>query len=270
MGNIWAVFRFEWRRALTVPRMAWWCFLVAFPIGISTLVRTVPGDVPREPWSLFLFALLPMLVSVLGMFLWTAPAVSAELERESWIYLAIRPGGRTAVLLGKYLAALCWTLPAALLSMTICVFIASPEMSRFSVSGTVDGSPGLILWFTLARLICFSCPAYGAVYLLLGTIFTKRSMVIAVIYTLIFELAVAMVPAIINKFTIQFRLRALLISWGQITVDDNGGLISTELIGDSPPSVHVWVLLGYTTILLLAALWIIRRREYAASAAAEA
>ena len=266
MGNVWAVYKFEWRRALTVPRMAWLFFLFAFPIGITLLIRTVPNDVPREPWSGFLFALLPMLVCMLGTFLWTAPAVSAELERESWIYLAIRPGGRTAVLLGKYLAAVSWTLPAALLSMTICVLIASAEINRFSLTPTMtESSDSFQLWFTLARLICFSCPAYAAIYLLLGTLFTKRSMVIAVIYTLVFELAVSFVPAVINKLTIQFRLRALLVRWAEIPVENND-LLSAELFGDSLPRVHVFVLIGYTAILLLVALWVIRRREYAASA----
>jgi hypothetical protein len=33
------------------------------------------------------------------------PAVSVELERRSWVYLAVRPNGSTAVLIGKYLAA---------------------------------------------------------------------------------------------------------------------------------------------------------------------
>ena len=126
IGSIWAVFKFEWRRAVTVQRIAWWGILVAFPIFISTLIRQVPGTVPREPCSIFLFALLPMLVTMLGTFLWTAPAISAELEQQSWIYLAVRPGGRTAVLLGKYLAAVSWVLPAALFSMTVCVLIAIP------------------------------------------------------------------------------------------------------------------------------------------------
>ena len=29
MGNVAAVFLFEWKRALTLPRMAWWAVLAA-------------------------------------------------------------------------------------------------------------------------------------------------------------------------------------------------------------------------------------------------
>ena len=98
MGNVGAVFLFEWRRAMTIPRLAWWFALAAFPVFIIGLIRyTAPADTPRELWIGFLFALIPMLVSMLGTFLWTTPAISAELERRSWVYLTVRPNGGTAV-----------------------------------------------------------------------------------------------------------------------------------------------------------------------------
>ena len=119
MGNVGAVFLFEWRRSLTVPRMAWWLVLAGFPVFIIGLIRfTVDAaspasrsgvdEVPRELWVGFLFALGPMLVTMLGTMLWVTPALSAELERRSWVYLAVRPHGGRAVLLGKYLAAVTW------------------------------------------------------------------------------------------------------------------------------------------------------------------
>ena len=63
MGNVLAVFKFEWRRALSVPRIAWWLVLVAFPILICSLIRQADGNLPREPWSVAIFALIPMLTS---------------------------------------------------------------------------------------------------------------------------------------------------------------------------------------------------------------
>ncbi len=108
-----AVFQFEWRRAWSAPRLAWWAILAGFPVFIVILIRTSRiRDLPREPWAVFLFALVPMLICMMGTFLWATPAVSAELERKSWVYLAVRPQGRTSVLLGKYLATLTWVLPA--------------------------------------------------------------------------------------------------------------------------------------------------------------
>lgn len=114
MGNVAAVFLFEWKRALTLPRMMWWGVLAAFPVFIVGVIRFTTYQIPpREFWAGMLYALIPMLVSMLGMLLWATPAISAELERRSWVYLTVRPNGGTAVLLGKYLAAVTWVIPPA-------------------------------------------------------------------------------------------------------------------------------------------------------------
>ena len=261
LGNVGAVFRFEWRRSLSVSHMAWWFMLMLFPIFIVSLIRMAPGDLPRDLWSAFLFVLLPMMVGMLGTFLWTTPAVSAELERQSWVYLAVRPGGRSAVLVGKYLTAVTWVLPAALISLTVCVLVAKGEGS-WRPANADQVSDAWRIWSSLASIICLSCPAYAALYLLIGTLFTKRSMVIAVIYTLVFELAVSLVPAIINKLTIQYRLRALVFDWTDLDVGRPDNFIASELISNAPASTHVMVLIGYTLGLLVAAIWLIRHREY--------
>ena len=252
LGNIGAVFFFEWRRALTVPRIAWWAVLTLFPVFIVLMVRMTPAeDIPREFWSLFLFALVPMLISTLGTFLWTTSAVSAELERESWIYIAVRPGGRTAMLLGKYLAAVAWVLPAALVALTGAV-------------GLAQTGDTWRIWSAIACITCLSVPAYAAVYLALGTLFPKRAMVVAVAYTLVFELVISMVPALINKLTVQYRLRALLVDWAEIEFPEeaNGFMMTTALLGDAPAWWHVAVLTGYTFGLLVTAVLLVRVREY--------
>ena len=72
-----------------------------------------------------------------GTFLWATPAISAELERRSWVYLAVRPNGGTAVLLGKYLAAVSWVLTAALVGLAIALAI-SPTARNVGV-GRLSG-----------------------------------------------------------------------------------------------------------------------------------
>lgn len=257
LGNVAAVIAFEGRRALAWPRLAWWAVLALFPVLIAFFIRLAPGDLPREPWAVVMFALIPMLVSMLGTFSWTAPAISAELEQHSWTYLAIRPGGRTALLCGKYLAAVLWVMPALLVGLVLSLAISWGELP-----------PGTVwqMGWALVGLACLSCPAYAALYLLLGTLFPRRAMVIAVVYSLIFELVVSLVPALINKLTIQFRLRALLVRWSDLQFGATDSFVFTELIGSAPARRHVFILLGYTAALLLAAVWWVRRREYATSA----
>ncbi len=257
LGNIKAVFLFEWRRALTMPRIAWWVVLTMFPVFIVTLIRLSPApDPPYQVWAVFLFALSPMLICMLGTFLWTTPAISAELERKSWVYLAVRPNGGTAVLLGKYLAAVTWVLPAALIGMTLAVFISQSEQM-------------LQLWWTMIRMVCLSCPAYAAVYLLIGALVPKRSMVIAVSYTLFFELIISFVPALINKLTVQYRLRALLIDWADLDIVDTQNANMVALIGNAPAWFHIVVLIGYTAALLAGAVVLLRRSEYSATEEAD-
>lgn len=248
-GNFGAVFFFEWQRALSPARMAWWLVLILFPAFIVALIRVSSTQPPREPWYIFLFALVPMLVSMLGSLLWASPAVSSELELHSWTYLAVRPHGKTALLLGKYLATVTWVLSAALLGLSISVLIARPADPWY-------------LWSTIAKLACISCPAYAALYLAIGCLFPQRAMAIAVAYTLVFELVVGFVPALINKLTVQYRLLALLVDWGTLPLGGRSGSGMLAMIGDAPAWHHVAILAGYTAAMLLLAVVVVHLREF--------
>jgi ABC-type transport system involved in multi-copper enzyme maturation permease subunit len=252
-SSVAAVFFFEWRRAFTWARMAWWLVLALFPVLIVSMIRfALRGEIlPDEFWLLLLFGLVPMLISMLGTFLWATPVVSAELERKSWVYLAVRPSGTTNVLLGKYLVATTWALSAALVGM----------IAAASIMPAVDSAR--IAW-VVGRITLISCPAYAALYLLLGTLFPKRSMVIAVAYTLVFELIISFVPAIINALTVQYRLRTLLWLWGGMEINSEMNAI-LAFVGDPPAWEHVIVLVAYTIVTLTAAVGVVRGREFSAA-----
>jgi ABC-type transport system involved in multi-copper enzyme maturation permease subunit len=253
-GNVGAVFLFEWKRALTLPRMAWWGVLAAFPVFIIGMVRIIAGTgLPREFWAGCLFALVPMLVAMLGSLLWTTPAISAELERRSWMYLTVRPHGGTAVLLGKYLAAVTWVIPPALAGLSIAVPLAA----------TGDGWR---LWWTMARLVCLACPAYAAVYLLLGTLMPRRGMVLGVAYTLIFEFIISFVPAVINRITVQYRLRALLEVWCDLPFFWGRPSTGPAMNSDAQTWQHVAILMLIAPVLLALSIAILRWSEFSSSA----
>ncbi len=260
IGSVVAVFSFEWKRALTLPRKAWWLVLAAFPVFIAGLVRFTAVNHENGPEGLWrhlstwlLFALVPMLVAMLGTLLWTTPAISSELERRSWVYLAVRPHGATAVLLGKYLAAVTWVIPPALVGLTIAV----------PLTGTGDSWR---VWRALSGLVFLSCPAYAAIYLLLGVIFPRRAMVVAVAYTLVFELVVSFIPAVINKMTVQYRLRALAANWCDLNVFNTRESGAMALIGTEPPWHHIVTLVCLTFVLVAAAVVVLRAREFSSSA----
>lgn len=260
IGNVGAVFLFEWKRSLTVPRMAWWLVLAGFPVFIVGLIRfgidsanPDKDPAPRELWIGFLFALIPMLISMLGTMLWVTPAISAELERRSWVYLTVRPNGGVAVLLGKYLAAVTWVIPPALAGL-----LAGIYLSRVT-------NPWQI-WWALATMICLSTPAYAAVYLLLGTVMPRRGMVLAVGYSLLFELLIGFVPALINKLTVHHHLQALLLLWCEMDIPPEFMQGAIALMGNTPEWQHVAFLMMYPLVLIAASVGVLRASEFSSSA----
>lgn len=297
IGNVGAVFLFEWKRSLTVPRMAWWLVLAGFPVFIIGLIRfSISAGVadaapPRELWIGFLFALVPMLVTMLGTMLWMTPAISAELERRSWVYLTVRPNGGTAVLLGKYLAAVTWVIPPVLLGLTCAVVIISPNAKEAEVIANArkhdSAQPFIInqhgerrlapsmalselkpwqIWWAMARMVCLSAPAYAAVYLLLGTIMPRRGMVLAVGYSLLFELIISFVPAVINKLTVHHHLQALMLEWCELEIPPEFMSGAATLIGNSPTWQHIAILMLYPPILLAISVAVLRSSEFSSSA----
>lgn len=256
------VFEFEWRRILTLPRLAWWAGLSLFPPGLFALSRAnAPENLPASAENavvFMLFALCPGVVSVMGTYLLAAPALATELEGRSWVYLAVRPWGGVNVLMGKYLVAVTWALPAGLVSLLLSLLVL--DIERFGH-----------LWRVQAALIVLSCAAYAAVFILLGVLFTRRAMVIGVFYMLVFEVVLSSVPAVVNRLTIQFRLRCLLMRWMDWRWEDFQRMPAFEsYFGETSVAWHLSMLGATIAGLLLVAAILIRTCEFTARAEVEA
>jgi len=207
-GAMFAALRFEARRSFTAPRLGAWCLLVLFPMTIVGMFR-LNGDAQSTAiWSVLLFILIPEAANLLGLLLWVAPHIQSELDGKTWPYLSVRPYGRQTVYFGKLLNGVLWTIAAGLVSLTLCVFIASPLMAE-----------PLRIWWANARLVVLSGFGYGTLYALLGVIIPKRAILIAVAYTLIFEVLVGMLPAVASEATYQFHLRCLLQIWAGLKLE---------------------------------------------------
>jgi ABC-type transport system involved in multi-copper enzyme maturation permease subunit len=72
---------------------------------------------------LFALVFLVALVCVLMLLLWATPNVHSELEGKTWHFLVVRPGGRIACFLGKYLVAVSVSFATALVSLSGCVLV---------------------------------------------------------------------------------------------------------------------------------------------------
>jgi ABC-type transport system involved in multi-copper enzyme maturation permease subunit len=240
------VVRFELARSFTVGRVALWVLLVAFPIVLVGLLRTQIEVDRIEPWGLAVYLLIPEITCLLGLLLWATPVVSTELEGQTWTYLALRPAGRVTVALGKYVTAIAWTVSAAWIATTGCVLLIGSDQA-------------FRLWSVMSVLATLSCVTHAALFLLIGVLFFRRTMVAAVVYVLVVEFGMSFVPALINKLTINYRLRGLLAGWMQW---EQARSQAENVFGSEPPAVHLVWLAGATCVFLVAAVLWVRRAEY--------
>ena len=166
-----SVVKFELARSLTAGRIGIWLLLVLFPVALVGTLRL--NEVPQnsaEAWGIMLYYLVPEVVCLLGLLLWATPVVSTEIEGQTWSYLALRPSGRREVILGKYLTAVVWSFSATVVSSTLSVVL-------------MGDAGGLRLWFVMCVLSGLSALAHASLYLLIGLLFYRRTIVTAVFYT---------------------------------------------------------------------------------------
>ena len=246
IGSILAVIEYEVRRSLTLPRMALWLILAATAPGLIMVGMVVGSSrIPIEVAAPLGYALIPQVCCMLGLLLWATPAIQSEMEDQTWIFVTLRPNGRTAILLGKYVVAVLWTLSATLVASLAFSLLATEAWLR--------------LLATLSGLAILSCLGYGALYLLIGTLFTKRSTIVAFAYSLVIEFAVSFIPATVNELTISYRLRSLMLRWADIDLTGQGNL---GIVAESQSTfVLVIGVLGMAIAFLVAAVLSIRARE---------
>jgi ABC-type transport system involved in multi-copper enzyme maturation permease subunit len=249
LQSAWVVLTFECRRALSVARLATTAVLAGFPVALIWVIQWQGARLEQGPaWLPTIFILVPGVQCLLSMLLWATPAIQSEVEGRTWTYLAVRPGGKFPVVLGKYLAAVVWAVLPALLSLTISLVLIRPHTGLWAA------------WQTFAPLVVLSCLAYGALYVMLGVLFLRRAMIVAVGYTFFFEFIVGMVPAMVNEFTVQYYLRTLLLRWmpEDLAMPES---FRRTFVGSGPSWQYVLILLAYAVVLLTAAGLVLRQRQ---------
>lgn len=201
LASIVAVARFQLARLLTPARLVLALLGAIFPVAVmAAAVNAMGQQLPRTAGALMLFALVPEVVCMLGLLMTMSPAVSDELERGTWAHVAVRPGGRRALLLGTWLAAVTWTAGVALLAL-LFVLRADLIQGAQNVAGTFAA---LVLLSTVGRAALFALPA---------VIVPKKALVASVGVAVLVEVLAGLIPAVVNQFTVSLRLRTLLVAW---------------------------------------------------------
>ena len=251
LRSIWAVFCFECRRSITVLRVTFLVGLALFPVAIVSLMQYQNAHLDRDGVriAVILFVLIPELVCLMTLLLWAAPAIHCEVESRTWSYLAIRPAGRASILLGKYLNTVLWATCCAWISVSLC-YLAVPF-----------GTQPLRLWAVIMGLIPLSAVVYGALFSLFAVLFLRRAMVMAVGYTALLEIVVALIPAKINQLSVQFHLRCLLAKWMHLAEQRQFREIVEMAFSTLPPWQHLLILAALAASLLTAAVLVLRHRQ---------
>ena len=201
VGSTLAVAGFQLRRLLSWQRLLLAALGAIFPAAVMLAARrTAHSGLDDDLAVLMLYALVPEAVCMLGLLVTMCPAVADELERGTWVHVAVRPGGRRALLLGTYLASVVWTGAVALVAALLALAVMRvPQPLR--VAGIFAG---LIVISTLGRAALFALPA---------VIMPKRALVASVAAALVVEYLAGFLPAVVNQATVSLRLRSLLVEW---------------------------------------------------------
>jgi hypothetical protein len=247
LAGIRAVAGFQCRRLRTPPRLLLAVAGAAFPAAVMLAVRRIAGPLDTDVAALLLHMLVPEAVCMLGLLVTMCPCVADELERGTWPHVCTRPGGRRALLLGTYVAAVAWTFAVSLAALA-----GTLAAARVAEPGRLAA--------VIAPLALLSCLGRAALFALPAVLVPKRALVASVAAALVVEYLAGFLPAIINQFTVSLRLRSLLVSWmgwrDKLPVE-------LELLIDSRPAWVQVAFLGLLAAALLgAAAVILERRQF--------
>ncbi|MFM8635425.1 MAG: hypothetical protein ACKOEX_11560 [Planctomycetia bacterium] len=247
-SSIVAVACFQLRRLLTLPRLAMAALGAVFPAAVMlAAARASRGRLDPDLAVVLLYVLIPEGLCMLGLLVTMCPTVADELERGTWVHVTVRPGGRKALLLGTYLAAVVWTGTIAIIALGLALAVTKVRHPE-QVAATITG---LVILSCLGRAALFSLPA---------VIMPKRALVASVGVGLTVEYLAGVMPALVNQATVSLRLRSLLVEW----MGWRRNLpVEIQLLVDLQPGwVQVLAVFILTAVLLAVALFILERRQF--------
>ena len=282
MNSLMAMAKFESRRLMTPGRSFWWLAVTAFPLLIVVLIQEFSPMTDVSEWqrnlgglhrnlydvnvseaeaqqhidsllTIALYCLAPSIACMLGSLLTAAPSVASELEQHSWVYLATRPNGLFHLVVGKYLVAVLWSATATTVGLAAALYVA--EISNKAEAG-----------WALMGVSVLSAMAYSALFMMIGTLFHQRAMMLCVAYTAGVELFLGFFPAVISRFTIQYRLRSLLFEWTTQSKVIRDSEILELVAATGRPMLEVMWLVALTVLFLAISLVTVHVREFTIAA----
>jgi hypothetical protein len=215
---IFALFRFTLRQTLLQRRLLLVILLLAFPAGISLLVRTFAED-PNNYWEAYQIPMQFMLFNLvlpLVCMLYGASLIGSEVEERTFIYLSTRRMHRATILLVRYAATACVLMVlfamgglALHLAATYNLDLAPIQEQAKFFDPVRDWSPAAELPANLG-VLALGAASFLAIFSLIGMA-TARPMAVSVGYFVLLELTIGNLPLGLRVYTLTHQLRLVLV-----------------------------------------------------------
>lgn len=253
----------EWRQTLAGRRIWLAVILLALPVLLTVAVRAAGGfDAPNLPKDagvtqadlqtgiagVYLYVLYPMLSCGLLSLLYGSSLLASEIEGRTLTYLFTRPLPKWQIVLGKYLTVVC----------VLCVLISSSLTLSWTIIG---GSGGVKLWFSLLIACVGAVTSLVAIFALLGQLVPRRAIPAGIVYLVVFEGLLSLLPAVVHKASVHFYLRSLVFGLNDLKLPDE----VMDLIGPQSVPASCLALCLITAGALGGAMLQVTRRQFTMS-----
>ena len=228
------------------------CVLFALPILFAVLAHRFEDPYRLEDVeAVLIFGLIPNAFLPLAALLFSSGMVQDDVEEQTLTYLLIRPIPRWLIYLVKVAGT--WLV----ISLLNALFTTAALMAVYW--GTGELAPDALFQRAgiLAAILSLSLFAYTALFGGLSLL-TRRSLVLGVLYIIVFEGVVANIDFMIRHVTVMYYARTLCVRWLNLRVGD------WAIDPATAPSATTCLLtlIGTGSVLALLGAWLFSVREF--------
>lgn len=262
-GALLALLRLSLGGLTRLQRLLGLCALFCFPAALALLPRII-GSYRGQQFELdqlfsmemvFAFLLVPHAVVPLACLLFGSGMINDEIEDQTLTYLLIRPLQRWSIYVMKLLAAvlLVSALCAVFLPLLLGVIWYARPLAHVSAWELLQRGGDYLVVILLAVL------CYTAVFGFLS-LFTRRILIVGIIYIAVFEGVMANLPLVFREFTLMYYLRVLFLRW--LAPEETAGLWSIDLAAAPEAASCVATLLVVSALATLLGGYLFSVREF--------
>ncbi len=228
------------------------CVLFALPILFAVLAHRFEDPYQLEDVeAVLIFGLIPQAFLPLAALLFSSGMVQDDVEEQTLTYLLIRPIPRWLIYLVKVAGT--WLVISLLNALfTTAALVAVYWGTGELATGALFQRAGI-----LAAILSLSLFAYTAFFGGLSLL-ARRSLVLGVIYIIVFEGVVANNDFMIRHVTVMYYVRTLCVRWLGLRVSD----WAIDLAAAPSVNTCLLTLIGTGSVLALLGAWLFRVREF--------